>query len=455
MQHIQSSFRDPSGKVFKYKGDIYRGISLVYKDDFELFIKSGLYDELCEKSLIVSHESSKLNIDGFYKIIKPKLIPFISYPYEWSFSQYKDVALLTIRIAKLALTKGMVLKDASAYNVQFVGPNPIFIDTLSFEKYEDGKPWVAYKQFCQHFLAPLALASLVDHRMLLEMRNFIDGIPLDLTSRLLQGRSRFNLLLNIHIHYHNKAQQKFSDKPQVKTTRTANFSKMAFLAMLNSLETVILSLKSPFKQTEWEKYYDNTNYSDKATKHKKSIVKDFTQKAKPKSVWDLGANNGQYSRIASDYGAQTVAFDIDHNAIEKGYLHEKSIGGNIQFLIEDLTNPSPAIGWANAERDTLVSRSPADMIYALALIHHLAISNNLPLGMIAEYFSKLGEYLIIEFVPKSDSKVEILLSSRKDIFPEYNQEGFEKAFAKYFKTVSKKDVIGSRRTIYLMRRKDS
>jgi hypothetical protein len=454
---IQSSFRDPSGYLFTRHGVLYRQVNQSYAKAYDKFMSSGLYEELVKNGSLVAHKELDLKADDpdlAYRVIQPDLVPFISYPYEWSFSQLKDAALLTLEMNKLALSKGMILKDASAYNIQFVDGKPILIDTLSFDIYHKGKAWDGYRQFCQHFLAPLALASHVDIRFLLLSKNYIDGIPLDLTSRLLPGKTKFGLTgLNVHIHIHAKMQQQYADK-QPTQNNAALLSKEALINMLNGLIQTVQKLTWQPKGTEWGEYYSATNYSDEALRLKGEMVGRFIEACKPASVWDLGANNGLFSREASKRGIFTVASDIDPAAVEKNYLTIKSNGEkNLLPLVLDLTNPSPAIGWANQERDSFSQRGPVELVLALALIHHLAISNNLPLGSIADYFASIAKWVVVEFVPKSDSQVQRLLSTRKDIFKHYTEEGFESAFKERFEISKKEKVAGSERTLYLLKTK--
>ena len=450
---LTSSFRDPSGFLFYYENEIYRQVNTSYRVNYDYFLDSNLYTKLIDTELLIPHQEVDFftgQYDNKYKIIKPKLIPFISYPYEWSFNQLKDAAITTLRIQKIALDFGMSLKDASSYNIQFMGGKPIFIDTLSFEKYHIGKPWVAYKQFCQHFLAPLALMSKVDIRLNQLLKVFIDGIPLDLASSLLPIRSYFNFPLLTHIHLHSKSQLSFANS---SIQKNGKISKFAAFSIIDSLESTINKLKWKPHYSEWANYYEDTNYSSDSFEHKKQIVSGFLDIINPKKVWDLGANNGMFSRIASSKGTETIAFDIDPNAVEKNYLdgikrHETKI---IPLLL-DLTNPTPAIGWQNDERMSFLQRGPTDTVLALALIHHLAITNNLPLDKIAEFFGKICSSLIIEFIPKSDSKVQKLLSTREDIFSDYTQENMEKSFSKYFIIRSSIRIKNSERIIYLMRK---
>ncbi len=423
----------------------------------------GLYADLSSTGTLVKHQEAD-NISSpepelAYKIIKPERIPFISHPYEWCFSQMKNAALLTLDVHEKALDAGMSLKDASSFNIQFLHGKPIFIDSLSFEVYQEGQPWVAYRQFCQHFLAPLSLMSLTDVRLSQLSRVFIDGIPLDLASTLLPLTTRLNAGLLAHIHLHAKSQARFADtssksKERQARTATAKLSLSGMRGLVASLRSTVKKLTWEPHGTEWGNYYNDTNYSADAMQQKMIIVDQFLDRAAPASVWDLGANTGVFSRIASRKGIRTVAFDIDPAAVEKNYtsciLHNER---DLLPLVHDLTNPSPSIGWQNKERESFFERGPADTVLALALIHHLAIANNVPLGDIAFFFAGISHFLIIEFVPKDDSQVQRLLSGRLDIFTDYSQASFERAFEHYFTILEARGVMDTSRVIYLMRLK--
>ena len=461
-EKLAASFRDPSGFLFHWEGVLYRQVNQLYRADYDHLMESGLYEKLTDSGLLVRHQEVNLEPDGSlpsgraalaYKVIQPELIPFISYPYEWSFSQLKDAALLTLKIQRTALDYSMSLKDASAYNIQFIGCRPVLIDTLSFETYRVGEPWAAYRQFCQHFLAPLALMAYRDVRLSQFFRVFIDGVPLDLASKLLPGRTRFNFSLATHIHLHAAAQQRYADKAVKKETLSGRMSRVAFLGLLDSLEASISKLSWKPAGTEWAKYYTDTNYSERALEHKRQVVEDFLKQLNPGKIWDLGANTGMFSRIASRQGALTMAFDIDPAAVDLNYREAASKKDSLLLpLVIDLTNPSPSMGWQNQERMSLLERGPADAVMALALVHHLAISNNVPLESLATFFAQIAPWLIIEFVPKTDSQVERLLATRQDIFSEYNPDGFEQAFSKEFAIRKVEPVLDTERQLYLMER---
>lgn len=455
----QASFRDPSGFVFFKDGALYRQVNKVYQNHYKQFMQSGLYERLAEEGSIVTHEeveqeSAAGDNEQVYKVLRPRLIPFISYPYEWCFSQLKDAALLTLALQRKALSFGMSLKDASAYNVQFLNGKPILMDTLSFEKYEEGKPWVAYRQFCQHFLVPLALMSKMDIGLGKLQGEFLDGIPMDLGSTLLSVRSRFQFGLLTHIHLHAKSQKRLANDKITKSGFLKRpVSRQTILWLINSLERTIQTLCWKPAGTQWADYYQDDSYTPKALAHKQLVVEDYLDKINPKTVWDLGANTGLFSRIASAKGALTIALDNDPAAVERNYLQVKqNQDSNLLPLVIDIVNPSPRRGFANEERSSLSDRGPAEMALALALVHHLAISHNIPLERLMQFLAGLCKFLIIEFISKDDPKIRKMLAYREDIFQEYTPAHFERALQKYFTIRDRAYINDSKRVIYLLER---
>jgi ribosomal protein L11 methylase PrmA len=450
-----ASFRDRSGFLFTRQGRLYRQVNRSYQPDFDLLLSSGTYQELIDRELLIPHTESgepPADADRAYRVLEPERIPFVSYPFEWCFGQLKRAALLTLEIQKRALARGLSLKDASAYNIQFRGSQPVLIDTLSFERFIEDRPWVAYRQFCQHFLAPLALMSLVDVRLSQLLRVYIDGIPLDLASRLLPARTRLKPALTLHIHVHAGAQRRYADAAAAPTR--GRMTRLGHIGMIENLEAAVRGLKWEPRGTAWQSYYEETNYTAAALEHKRSLTDSFLLQSRPRMVWDLGANTGVFSRIASQQGAYTLSIDSDPGAVEiNDRAGVEAAERSLLPLVIDLTNPSPALGWQNEERMSLRERGPADALLALALVHHLAIANNTPLGDIAAWFSRLTRWLILEFVPKEDSQVQRLLSFRADIFDDYHEAGLEKAFAGAFRIVSRQPIRESARVLYLMERR--
>ena len=453
---VGASFRDPGGFVFRRDGDIYRQVNEAGREHLDALMSSGLYEELVDAERLVAHEEVPLGeaaADGAYKVLKPQTIPFVSYPYEWSFGQLRAAALLTLDVLTRALDKGVVLRDASAYNVQFRGTRPVFIDTLSFGRLEEGSPWVGYRQFCQHFLAPLVLMSQVDVRLGQLLRVHLDGIPLDLTARLLPRRTRLRPSLLMHVHAHARSQRRHASSSERHEEASHGFSLRAFRGLVDSLRGAIERLEWEPPPSTWRDYYGEADhYTDAAAAAKERLVADWIAREQPASVWDLGANTGRFSRIAADAGAYTVAFDVDPSAVE---LHFRDAAARderrVLPLVLDLTNPSPAIGWGNDERATVADRGPADLALALAVVHHLAIGDNVPLRRVATYLAGLARALIIEFVPKTDPKVEVLLATREDVFADYDAAGFEAAFSDRFEIVESRTIEASQRVLYLMR----
>jgi ribosomal protein L11 methylase PrmA len=460
---LSASFRDPSGFVFRFNGEIYRQVNLTYAEEYDFLMSSGLYDNLTKNGSLVPHQEieprelpSAVDSDR-YKIIKPTLVPYVSYPYEWCFSQLKDAALLTLSIQETALEHGAVLKDATAYNVQFVGSKPIFIDTLSFERYRAGEPWIAYRQFCQHFLGPLALMARSDVRLRHLLRSYLDGLPLDLVSGLLPRRTLANYSFLAHIHLHSSSQKRHQDDARDSSSvkKTVNMSKTMQLALVASLRKAVMKCQLGEMKTEWGDYYEDTNYSSDSMSGKERLIDSLvkTHVGDNETIHDVGGNTGKFSRLVASSGRYVLSHDIDELAVERNYLYNKKNGiKNVLPLVLDLGNPTPGLGWTLAERDSLIQRINSDVIMALALIHHIVISNNVPMAALAKFFYILASKLIIEFVPKEDSQVKRLLATREDIFPRYDIEQFEIEFGRYFTIVDKRSIQDTERTLFVMER---
>jgi hypothetical protein len=453
-----ASFRDPSGFVFYEGGEVYRQINQRFRRDYEALITSGLYESLVSKGLLIPHEECQSKSDLLaeaFKIIKPRQVEFVSYPYEWSFGQLKDAAIASLEVQEIALNHGMSLRDCSAYNIQFVDGRPTLIDTLSFEVYKEAKPWVAYKQFCEHFLAPLSLMSFTDVRLGQLLLTQLDGIPLGLTRKILPWWSWLNMGTSIHVHLHSLTQERYANKSVAFSGHRRDFGIRSFRGLLSSLSHHVERMQLKLSEAGWKNYYSE-NLSDEYLERKKRVVSDLIDLAAPLSVWDLGSNIGVFSRLVSNKGIPTISFDKDPFCVEANYQQVKQLREtNILPLVVDITIPSPSIGWENKERLSIFGRGAPDLIMALALIHHLAISNNLPLDKLADFFGSVCRWLLIEFVAKSDPNVQKLLQYREDIFSEYSLEHFELEFKKRFNIMRRAELDSGHRYLYLMRRKDA
>ena len=447
-----SSFRDPSGYIFIKDGKIYRRVNASYLPVFSKFIETGLYDKLVQEGLLIPHEIIEDQKD--YLIIKPQHLELITYPHEWSFSQIKDAALLTLNVHRLALESGMVLKDATAFNVQFYKGKPIFIDTLSFEEYREGDPWWAYGQFCRYFLSLLLLMKYISPNLNELLVSYLDGIPLEIASRMLPAKTYLSpfILANIHIHArkHNEFKESFDvDK---NPTIASHTQKNIVQSMIDYISDLSLNTK-----TEWSNYYNITNYDDVGFKFKEEFVKGCIEKYGLKKIWDVGGNNGHFSRVIQDDCEAVICTDIDPVAVDQNYcLCKKNNEIKITPLFVDFVNPSPGIGFANEERSSFYKRIKElnlDCILALALVHHLSISANCTFEMQAKSFSRICDKLLVEFVAPEDSWAQKLLESKRNarnLFVFYNRKNFESIFKEFYDFLEVKNIPNSKRTLYMM-----
>jgi hypothetical protein len=455
-----ASFRDPAGYVFRDGNCIKRVVTIHGIGDYRRLISSKLYDRLVRESLLIPHTEEQVDYptDDVQAVLVPEQIRYVSYPYEWSFGQLRDAALLTLRIQEIAMQHGMSLKDASAFNIQFRGPFPVFIDTLSFEP-NDGGPWVAYSQFCRHFLAPLLLMSRVSPSINQFWKASLDGFPLDLTSALLPKRTYLSLGALLHIHLHARTQKRYSEnnaQVPAKMERTRRAGPDRKPAFIDSLRNLVRGIKPRNFQTEWLHYYDRkaSHYSSAAEVSKKQTVEHVLDRLNPQMVYDLGGNIGEYSRLATKRGVFTVCFDIDPLCVHQNYQRSRAESDhNMLPLLLDLTNPSPPLGFALDERSSFADRGQAGLVMALALLHHLRITGNAPLDRIARFLSTLGEHLLLEYVPKTDIMAQALLRSRKDTFFDYTEDGFKNAFDPYFEVQQTFPIAETARTLYWFRRR--
>ena len=438
-------------------GILYRQINRVFAEKYDAFVSSGLCAALQERGLLVKHTDAPieraLTADA-YKVIAPEPIPFISYPYEWPFDLLRKAAQTTLEIQRLALKSGMTLRDASAYNIQFNAIEPVLIDTLSFEPYAEGSPWIAYGQFCRHFLAPLALMSCTDARLGQLLRNHIDGVPLEMAAAILPRRSMLSLGLLVHLHVHGNAIASHARKGESASAQVKGrkMTRLALQGILDNLSTTIAKMRPPSTKSHWSTYTETHRYTKSSVTAKEECIEAFISRVKPKLLMDLGANTGQYSRLAAKQGAYVVSVEGDPACVEfcAQQADRERLRGVLPLCM-DLSNPSPGLGWAHEERDSLAARGPVDMVLALALIHHIAIANNVPFDRFLSYTSKLATHAVIEFVPKQDEQVVRLLHSREDIFDEYTEEKFVEAASRYYEIVEQTRLPNSGRVLYLLR----
>ena len=430
-----ASFRDPGGHVYVVEGEIFRTVMPRARADYEFVRSTGVLQRLSERSLVipaaeVPPERARGTSDAAYLLRHPA-IPFISYPYEWSFPALKAAALLTLDVHLDALEHGVTLSDASAYNIQFQGPRPVFIDYLSFRKYREGEFWVGHRQFCEQFLNPLLLTAATGVPYHAWYRGTLEGIPAGDLSRVLPLRRKlsWNVLTHVVLQAGLSKPQATGDAARVSTMK---FPLDAFRRMLRSLRHWVESLEpAGSRGTIWADYARNNSYTDDDARRKAEFVAEFVRSTRPDMLWDIGCNTGDYAAVALRSDARTVVgFEADHGALDLAFSRAGAEGLSLLPLYLDAANPSPSQGWNEAERRGLRDRAKADAILALAVVHHLAIGRNVPLPAVVNWLIDLAPAGVIEFVPKSDPMVQRMLRLREDIFADYDEETFLSAIAR-------------------------
>jgi ribosomal protein L11 methylase PrmA len=435
------SFRDPSGCVYHWQGRVIRTVNRSAMENLHFAIDSRLLSKLAERGWIVSWNRPPENDIQAFKVAKgfgttwveliehPRL-PFVTYPYEWTFAQLKRAALTHLAIQMLALDHGAVLSDASAYNMQWIGAQPVHIDLLSFRKYRPGEIWVGYDQFCRQFLFPLLVDAYIGVPFQALYRGDIEGISVaDIAAMLPWRRKYLSLRGYLHIALRSKIEAKIKSGSIRDVAPQTEISEGQYRALLDDLHHWISGLQRRRRSaTYWAEYANNTNYSSEAQQKKLAFVRSFTEHRRPNVLWDLGGNRGMYSEAAIGAGTQNaIVIDGDLDALEYAFRRAEEHKLPLLPVYMDLANPSSNRGWREQERKGLAARAPADAVLGLALIHHLAISRNIPLAEVVGCIMALAPSGVLEFVPKSDPMVAQMLKHREDIFPDYTEGNFLRA----------------------------
>jgi len=442
-----------------HDGRVFRTITKRGYDAFQAVEKTGLLKELVEKKLLVpwwdvdKNEFEQVD-ESVLRLLEHPSLPFISYPFEWSFSALKNAALLHLDIHLMALAKGITLLDASAFNVQFNGAKPIFIDHLSFRPYVEGEFWKGHNQFCEQFLNPLLLQSQTGIPHNAWYRGSPEGIPSASLASILPFRSRIklqvltNIILPVWLERRSRSNSEVSKSVSNKRLPISGFKNM-----LVGLRNFIYSLKPPNQETIWKEYAENNSYATEEAEAKSRFIHEFCSTVKPKIIWDMGCNTGEYSQAALEGGAQmAVGFEYDTGALERAYTRAINEQLNFLPLHLDAANPTPSQGWNQKERAGLAERRNADAIMALALVHHLAIGHNIPLASVIDWLINHAPQGVIEFVPKRDPMVQELLSLREDIFDNYTDEIFDKAVARQARVVREETITNTGRRLVWFKR---
>lgn len=443
-----SSFRDPDSSLYYDSSYYYRHISPEYEKHYTHFINSGLKERLLKEGFILPFleiigDTSDSDVTS--RVLRTDILPFVSYPYEWSFNQFKEAALLTLKINQIALEYDMILKDASMFNVQFIGCKPVFIDLASFEVYEQDKPWNAYYQFCRHFYGPLFLAAKRNIILPKLLQYFIDGIPLKEAVSLCSWKNFLNSGAFLHLYLHAKGEGKI-----VKDSKGKKVVKKQLSNIFTHLESSITNLTIKQKLTVWNNYNKNNNYEIESQQYKVEIIKSFLDQIEGKKALDIGANDGLYSQLLAERGMYTLVVDFDEFAVDRAFKSKHDL---IHPLQMNLVNPTPAIGWNNIERKSFWDRCQVDVIQALAIVHHLVITHDISFEEIAKKLAKHTKYLIIEFIDPTDSQAQILLKNKPHKSINFNRLNFEKAFSLFFDLKEIVSINNMKRDLYFYERK--
>jgi len=441
------SFKDPTARVVKKDGIFYRYISNNYANEYQHLMSSRLYDELVNKGLLIPHQDLKKQAsEGIFTVIMPEQISFQSYPFEWAYSQWRKAALACLQINSIALTYGMILKDATPYNFFLKGGKAILLDTSSFVFFESPDYWIAYRQFCEEFLGPIALMHYRGHRWGRLTMSALRGLPLDFISEQLPLKSYLNISCFMHIHLHAKAK---NDPSKNTKSTSAGFTKEKLEQLFSLLSSTIESWNSCLVYpNHWANYYEQDIESLKYLADKEETIERWIKEIKPESVLDLGANTGKFSEIASRYAKRVIALEYDESCVDRieTLINEQQID-NLYTLLGDLKETVPNLGFLGQEHASIFERAKSDLVMGLALTHHLLSPGMIPLDLMVELFASLtNKYLIVEYIDAKDSKVKMLQKTNARGYP--SKEGFEVAFEGKFKLIEVKYLKDSRRTVY-------
>ena len=446
------SFRDRTARVFYHDGKIFRGLNETAFREWEALSTTSFFRRMSGTGAIVPTRQRDLaslplspSDQPWAAVLEHEKLPFVSYPYEWSFSMLRDAALLQLDLVLAGLDEGIGLKDASAYNLQWKGASPVFVDVASFYKRAEGEPWVGYRQFCQMFLYPLLVQAYRDVPFQPWMRGNIDGMDAEVCLSMMGARDYARGGVLAHVYLQAKAQRAYNatTRDVRKDLSKAGFDKRIIKANAERLRALVAGLEWTPKQSTWSDYLKCGHYEASDAAQKRDFVREVAGAREWNLAWDIGCNVGVFSRIAAERAKYVVAMDADHLAIDKLYLALKSEkAANILPLVVNVTDPSPNLGWRNMERKRIDERGRPDLILALALIHHVVIGGNIPMAEFVQWLRDLGGELVIEFVTRKDPMVVTLLRNKEDHYDDYDEAVFERELAARFR-IAKRQPLGS------------
>ena len=439
MRRDPGSYRDPRGFVFEFEDNIYRSVATGAVADLEMLLASKTFKNLRARNAIAATDFCEAgtvpgDMPSAHRLVQHGRIPFVSYPYEWPFDLLKRAALLHLDVQIDALAEGMSLSDASAYNVQFLGVDPIFIDVLSFRGYRDGEIWAGQQQFLNQFLNPLLMTGLVGLPYHHWYRGSVEGVESTQLARMIPWHKKFSFNVFAHIVAPARMDRRVAADTSnaARNAAKVKLPKAHYTGLLNQLRDWIARIEPRNAvKTTWQDYDKTNTYNDEERAAKKDFVHRFCERARPDLLIDIGCNTGEYSEIALGAGAQrAIGFDFDLGALQNACRRASDKHLALTPLFQDALNPSPGQGWRGVERKAVKDRGKFDAVLALAVEHHLAIARNVPLDDAVDWLVEWAPRGVIEFVPKSDPTVQTMLALREDIFDGYSQEAFEACLTK-------------------------
>ncbi len=422
-----ASFRDPSGHVHHIDRKILRTILAHGEHAFTSVWQSGILQRMSASGRMIASDLLPVGdplhqtLQARHILTHPKL-DLITYPYEWPFAALKSAALAHLDLHLALLSQGFTLSDASAYNIQFIGTRPLHIDPLSIIPYENGMRWAGYRQFLHQFFNPLILEAITGVSFTPYLRASLEGIDSATLLSLLPKHHWLRPAIALHVAAPAYGERRSQPLEQGKMAILTPLLKSRYIGLLKHLRSIIEPLR-PRREGGWHGYNATTSYNTANATAKQAIVARFIESTRPALLLDIGCNSGDFARHALASGAtRAIGIDSDRAAVNAAFQH-----GSTHFtpLVMDIANPSPSQGWRGIERPGFTKRIKPDAIMALALIHHLAIGNNIPLPHIAHYLTSLAPRGLLEFVPKSDPQVTGMLQLRPDIFPDYTLDAFK------------------------------
>jgi hypothetical protein len=450
------SFRDSTSRVYLSDDAVWRGLDAEALADFEALAATPFFADATSSGQIVATDLATERPEGLEAwagVLRHERIPVITYPYEWSFEMLRDAARLQLDLVGQALAQDLTTKDASAYNVQFVGSTPRFIDIGSFERLRPAEPWYGYRQFHMHFLLPLMLQAYRGITFQPLLRADVEGVnPVDARRMMsfwdiVSPRKKGTLL---HVSLQARAENASSERDVKSELKASGMKKELLVAQIKNLRKLVDRLRLRKAETEWSGYSDRAHYTDADLRAKEQFVSAVAAAVQPTLAWDLGANDGHFSRLVAEHGAYVIAADGDHEAVDGLYRSLRAEGDErILPLVLNLADPSPSRGWRSKERQAFTERSRPQLVLALALIHHLVISRNVPMQEFVDFLADAGAQLVVEFPTREDPMVKRLLRNKREgIHDDYTVEAFEAALANRFDVARREELPSGTRICY-------